>query len=68
LTGKADRALTILEEGCDDALVVLSQPEKDRVRLRTTRGIEWLNREMRRRERETQMFPTAASAFRLIGA
>jgi len=68
LAGKADRALAILEEGLEDALAILSLPEKYRVRLRTTKGIERLNEEIRRRERVIRIFPNEASAFRLIGA
>jgi putative transposase len=68
LEGKADRALTILEEGLEDALAVLSLPEKYRVRLRTTNGMERLNEEIRRRERVIRIFPNEASALRLIGA
>src|ERR687885_938099 len=68
LEGKADRALTVLEEGLEDALAVLSLPEKYRVRLRTTNGMERLNEEIRRRERVIRIFPNEASAFRLIGA
>jgi Transposase, Mutator family len=49
LEGKADRALAGLEEGLEDALAVLSLPEKYRVRLRTTNGMERLNEEIRRR-------------------
>lgn len=68
LAGKADRALTLLEEGLDEALAVLSLPEKYRVRLRTTNGMERLNEEIRRRERVMRIFPNEASACRLIGA
>ena len=68
LEGKADRAWTILEEGLEDALAVLSLPEKYRVRLRTTNGMERLNEEIRRRERVIRIFPNEASALRLIGA
>ena len=68
LEGKADRALAILEEGLEDALAVLSLPEKYRVRLRTPNGMERLNEEMRRRERVIRIFPNEASALRLIGA
>ena len=68
LADKADRALTILEEGLDDALAVLSLPEKYRVRLRTTHGMERLNEEIRRRARVMRIFPNEASALRLIGA
>ena len=68
LSGKADRALTILEEGLEDALAVLVLPEPYRVRLRTTNGMERLNEEIRRRERVIRIFPNEASALRLIGA
>jgi len=68
LEGKAARALTILEDGLEDALAVLSLPEKYRVRLRTTNGMERLNEEMRRRERVIRIFPNEAAALRLIGA
>lgn len=68
LAGKAERALTLLEEGLEDALAVLVLPEPYRVRLRTTNGMERLNEEIRRRERVIRIFPTEASALRLIGA
>lgn len=68
LAGKAARALTSLEAGLDEALAVLRLPEKSRVRLRTTPGLERLNAEIRRRARVRRIFPNEASAFRLIGA
>ena len=68
LAGKADRALTLLEDGLEDALAVLVLPEPYRVRLRTTNGMERLNEEIRRRERVIRIFPNEASALRLIGA
>lgn len=68
LAGKADRALTLLEEGLEDALAVLVLPEPYRVRLRTTNGMERLNEEIRRRERVIRIFPNEAAALRLIGA
>jgi putative transposase len=68
LEGKADRALTILEEGLEDALAVLALPEQYRMRLRTTNSMERLNEEIRRRERVIRIFPNEASALRLIGA
>lgn len=68
LAGKAERALTLLEEGLEDALAVLVLPEPYRVRLRTTNGMERLNEEIRRRERVIRIFPNEASALRLIGA
>jgi transposase-like protein len=47
---------------------VLVLPEQYRVRLRTTKGLERLNEDMRRRERVIRIFPNEASAVRLIGA
>jgi transposase-like protein len=68
LAGKADRALTLLEEGLEDALAVLVLPAPYRVRWRTTNGIERLNEAMRRRERGIRIVPNEASALRLMGA
>lgn len=68
LEGKAERALVVLEEGLEDALVVLGLPEPYRVRLRTTNMMERLNEEIRRRERVIRIFPNEAAALRLIGA
>lgn len=68
LEGRAQRALGVLEEGLEDALAVLSLPEKYRRRLRTTNMVERLHEEIRRRERVIRIFPNEASAIRLIGA
>jgi transposase-like protein len=68
LSGRADRALAVLENGLDDVLTVLSLPERYRVRLRTTNMLERVHQELRRRERVIRIFPNEASALRLIGA
>ena len=68
LEGKADRARASLEAGLDEALAGLSLPETYRVRRRTTKGLERLNEEIRRRERGIRIVPNAASARRRIGA
>lgn len=65
---KAQRAMRILEQGFDDATVVMSIPEKYRKRLRTTNSQERLNEEVRRRERVIRIFPNRESAYRLVGA
>lgn len=65
---KAPRSMEILEQGFEDALAVLAFPEPYRLRLRTTNGMERLNREIRRRESVIQIFPNQASVIRLIGA
>lgn len=64
----APKAVACLEEGFEDAMAVLSLPEKYRQRLRTTNMEERLNEEVRRRERVIRIFPNDASALRLIGA
>ena len=65
---RAARAIAVLDAGFDDATAVLALPERYRVRLRTTNGVERLNEEVRRRERVIRIFPNRASAVRLLGA
>lgn len=64
----AAKAVVCLEAGFDDAMAVMSLPEKYRKRLRTTNMQERLNEEVRRRERVIRIFPSDESALRLIGA
>lgn len=65
---KAPKAMTCLEDGFEDAMAVMALPKTYRRRLRSTNGIERLNREVRRRERVIGIFPNASSATRLLGA
>ena len=65
---KAPRAIACLEGGFDDAMAVMALPELYRRRLRSTNGLERLNREVRRRERVIGIFPNTCSALRLLGA
>ncbi len=46
----------------------MALPEPYRRRLRSTNGLERLNREVRRRERVIGIFPNTDSALRLLGA
>lgn len=62
------KALDILDEGFEDAIQYLNEPEAFHAKLRTTNHIERLNEEVRRRERVIRIFPNTQSAFRLIGA
>ena len=64
----APRAVACLEEGFEDAMAVMTLPEKYRKRLRSTNMQERLNEEIRRRERVIRIFPNDDSALRLIGA
>ena len=57
-----------MEENIPDGLTVFSFPEKHRRRLRTTNGLERLNREIRRRTRVAVLFPNTASCLRLVTA
>ncbi len=68
MTPKAPKAVDDLENGLEDALAVLTLPNKYRRRLRTTNMAERLNQEVRRRERVIRIFPNEDSALRLIGA
>ena len=65
---RAPRACECLEAAFDDATAVLSLPDRDRKRWRTTNSQERLNKEIRRREQGIGIFPNAASAERLLGA
>ena len=65
---KAPKAAALLDESFDDVTAVLAVPLKYRKRLRTTNGVERLNQEVRRREREISIFPNEASVIRLMGA
>lgn len=65
---RAPQALELLDAGFEDAIAVLALPEPYRVRLRTTNAQERLNEEVRRRERVIRIFPSRASALRLLGA
>jgi transposase-like protein len=65
---RAPKAVSILENGYHDATAVLALPVAYRTKLRTTNSVERLNEEIRRRERVIRIFPSRASALRLLGA
>lgn len=60
------KAMTILQAGIDDALSFLAFPSAHQRWLWSTNPIEHLNREIRRRTRSVGVFPSVASAVRLI--
>jgi transposase-like protein len=68
LKEEAPAALQVLEDGLFDATSVLALPEKYRRRLRTSNMLERLIQEVRRREKVIRIFPSKASAWRLVGA
>ena len=57
-----------LDDGVGDCLTVFSFPEGHRTRLRTTNMLERLNKEIKRRTRVIEIFPSEQSAERIIGA
>jgi putative transposase len=65
---KIIKAIDILEEGFQDSIQYLNEPEKFQRLITSTNALERLNQEIRRRERVIRIFPNTQSAFRLIGA
>jgi len=68
MVSKAPKAIKCLENGLEDALAVMALPAKYRRRMKSTNMQERLIQEVRRRERVIRIFPSEASALRLIGA
>lgn len=56
------------EENLPEGFAVFAQPEAHRVRLRTTNGLERLNREIKRRTRVASLFPNMDSCLRIVSA
>lgn len=65
---KYDEALNTLDNGFEDAIQYMLEPETYHVSLRTTNSVERVNREMRRRDRVIGIYPNIASAERLMGS
>jgi transposase-like protein len=57
-----------LEQSAPEAITVLMIPPAHRRRLRTTNGLERLNKEIKRRTRVATLFPNKASLLRLASA
>ncbi|TSE31857.1 Transposase, Mutator family [Tepidimonas thermarum] len=56
------------EEAVPESLTVFDFPAAHRIRLRTTNGLERINRELRRRTRVASIFPNPDSCLRLVSA
>ena len=54
------------EDNIDEGLTCLCFPSAHRKRIRTTNGLERVNREIKRRTRVAVLFPSAESALRLV--
>lgn len=64
----ASRLASWMEDNIPEGLTVFAFPEVHHRRLRTTNGLERLNREIRRRSRIAAIFPNEASCLRLVTA
>jgi len=56
------------ENNLPDGFTVFDSPAAQRIRLRTTNGLERINRELKRRTRVASIFPNTASCLRLVSA
>jgi len=56
------------EANLQEGFAVFAMPASQRVRLRTTNGLERINREIKRRTRVASIFPNPASCLRLVSA
>jgi len=56
------------EENLPEGFAVFDLPHAQRIRLRTTNGLERINREIKRRTRVASIFPNTASCLRLVSA
>src|SRR6266700_7551110 len=61
------KAMQILEDGLSDVLTFMAFPPAHWSRISSTNPIERINEEIRRRTRVVGVFPSVASALRLIG-
>jgi transposase-like protein len=65
---KAPRLAEWAEANLPEGLAVMALPRGHQKRLRTTNGLERLNKEIKRRTRVATLFPNEASALRLATA
>jgi putative transposase len=56
------------QENLSEGFAVFGLPPEHRVRMRTTNGLERLNKEIKRRTRVATLFPNSASCLRLVSA
>jgi len=56
------------EDNLPEGFAVFDLPQAQRIRLRTTNGLERINRELKRRTRVASIFPNTPSCLRLVSA
>ncbi|MCK9515738.1 MAG: IS256 family transposase [Ottowia sp.] len=66
--GEAPKLAAWAEDNLPEGFAVFDLPEGHRRRLRTTNGLERINREIKRRTRVASIFPNTASCLRLVSA
>ena len=67
-TKEAPKLAQWAEENLPMGFAVFELPQAHRARLRTTNGLERINREIKRRTRVASIFPNASSCLRLASA
>jgi transposase-like protein len=67
-TKEAPKLAAWAEENLPMGFAVFDLPIAHRIRMRTTNGLERINRELKRRTRVASIFPNAASCLRLVSA
>lgn len=65
---KYEAALKTLDEGFEDAIQYMMEPQINHVHLRTTNSLERVNRELRRRDKVIGIYPNLASVERQLGS
>jgi transposase-like protein len=67
-TKEAPKLAAWAEENLPMGFAVFDLPIAHRIRMRTSNGLERINRELKRRTRVASIFPNAASCLRLVSA
>jgi len=62
-----NKAIDVLEEGFEDTIQYMNEPEKRHPFIRSTNALERVNQEIRAREKIIKIFPHENSASRIIG-